>query len=106
MVARVAFILLIMSCMHIPWCLEQPATSLLEMHPAFQHVARTYSVFRAALAYLLLVCRLLRRMCGWGRMARTRLSLHGSTATAATCWKAGCLIMFYVATVSRLAAEA
>ena len=46
MVARVCFCLYLLSSMGVPWCLEQPASSLLERHPLFQHLCRRFEVFK------------------------------------------------------------
>lgn len=48
MVGRVCLCILVMSALHIPWCLEQPSSSVMELHPCFQYIAKKFVVYRAA----------------------------------------------------------
>lgn len=52
MVARCAICMLVLSLLHIPWMLEQPASSVMELHPAVQHIAKVVKVFKVALVRL------------------------------------------------------
>ena len=46
MVARVCVYLLILATLDIPFCLEQPASSLLEWHPLFAFLARNFTIYK------------------------------------------------------------
>lgn len=47
MVYRCMVIIAILSSLKLPWMLEQPATSLMEKFAPFQHISKTFTVFRA-----------------------------------------------------------
>lgn len=54
MVARVSLVLMVLSSLELPWILEQPSSSLLELRPAFQRLSkhtRVYKVFLWVGAY-------------------------------------------------------
>lgn len=46
MVARVVFNLFIMSLLRLAWVIEQPSSSLLEMHPLFQYLCGKVKVYK------------------------------------------------------------
>ena len=46
MVGRVSLALMVMSSLSLPWILEQPGSSLLELHPAFQQLSKRFQVFK------------------------------------------------------------
>lgn len=46
MVARVCLCLYMLSTLGMPWCLEQPASSVLERHPLFQFLCERFLVYK------------------------------------------------------------
>ena len=48
MVARTCIYLLVLSSLRLPWCIEQPASSLLEAHPLFSFLLKKFTIYRAA----------------------------------------------------------
>ena len=46
MVGRVSLALMVMSSLSLPWVLEQPGSSLLELHPAFQRLSKHFQIFK------------------------------------------------------------
>lgn len=48
MVTRCCLLAWICSMLDIPWVLEQPGSSLLQWHPAFQKLAKKFDIWRAA----------------------------------------------------------
>ena len=46
MVARVCLALLILSSLKIPWVLEQPQSSILELSQPFQNLAKRFKVWK------------------------------------------------------------
>ena len=48
MVARTCVYLLVLSSLRVPWCIEQPASSLLEAHPLFSYLLKKFTIYRAA----------------------------------------------------------
>ena len=46
MVSRVCLYILILTELCLPWCLEQPTSSLLEAHPLFVFLAQKYKIFK------------------------------------------------------------
>ena len=46
MVARVCLILLVLSTLKIPWVLEQPQSSILELSEPFQNLVKHFKVWK------------------------------------------------------------
>ncbi|CAK9003148.1 unnamed protein product [Durusdinium trenchii] len=46
MIYRVTAALIMMSTLNIPWFVEQPGSSLMEHHPAFQHLCKRFTVYK------------------------------------------------------------
>ena len=47
MVSRCMLMCLMMAALSAPWVLEQPASSLMEYHPAFQFLASRFKIYKA-----------------------------------------------------------
>ena len=68
MVARCCLILLILSVLKIPWVLEQPQSSILELSEPFQNLAKHFKIWKVGfrMFQFLLVsgsCQLLESLC-------------------------------------------
>ncbi|CAK9052314.1 unnamed protein product [Durusdinium trenchii] len=46
MVARVCLVLSITCSLHLPFILEQPSSSLMELHPAFRWLSKQFKIYR------------------------------------------------------------
>ena len=47
MVARCCISILVCCALGIPFALEQPASSILELHPAMQFIAKKFAIYKA-----------------------------------------------------------
>ena len=87
MVARVCAILMTLSALKIPWILEQPQSSILELSKPFQNLAKHFKVRKARGPHVA-ISAVLRNTCMLGQTVLGRSSCGlGATVVAVRCLK-------------------